>query len=363
MKVGGILPAIAIAVALSGVPLAGQAAEKRPWEFLKELVTKPMHKMERRARAPREKPTDGEQANAGPSAEEAALPGDETPVPVPRPRPEHRSAGRATPDFDAAFVPPPVLKVPRAGDKPQPAPAADAEPEVIPLGPPGAGADKQASFPFPIPRRRPEGLGVAPLAMLPEDQAPAVADQPAMPRIGSCATELAALGVDASPLAPVAEGACTVAAPVSINAFENGAVKLPIKALINCEIAKTAARWFHDTVQPTATASFGAPVTAVRVAASYDCRTRDHIVGAKLSEHAFGNAVDFSAFQVKGRWIEVGGSHPPDEQGFIDGIRGKACGPFKTVLGPGSDSYHADHLHLDLAKRRTAGPSKGLYCK
>jgi len=28
------------------------------------------------------------------------------------------------------------------------------------------------------------------------------------------------------------------------------------------------------------------------------------------------------------------------------------CTRFSTVLGPGSDGYHEDHIHLDLAERR-----------
>ena len=33
-------------------------------------------------------------------------------------------------------------------------------------------------------------------------------------------------------------------------------------------------------------------------------------------------------------------------------IRASACTRFSTVLGPGSDGYHEEHIHLDLAERR-----------
>jgi hypothetical protein len=151
--------------------------------------------------------------------------------------------------------------------------------------------------------------------------------------------------------------------PASVTSFEKGIVKLPVKALISCQMALTTARWLHDTVQPAALTELNGPVNGLRIAASYDCRTRDRIEGEKLSEHAFGNALDLSAFRVNGRWIEVGGEHDVRAAAFLARIRSEACGPFKTVLGPGSDGYHADHLHLDMATRRTAGPSKGLYCK
>jgi hypothetical protein len=38
---------------------------------------------------------------------------------------------------------------------------------------------------------------------------------------------------------------------------------------------------------------------------------------------------------------------------FRDGMRKTACERFKTVLGPGSDGYHEQHIHLDLAERRS----------
>jgi extensin-like protein len=37
---------------------------------------------------------------------------------------------------------------------------------------------------------------------------------------------------------------------------------------------------------------------------------------------------------------------------FRDEIRDSACRRFTTVLGPGSDSYHESHVHLDLIERR-----------
>ncbi len=51
----------------------------------------------------------------------------------------------------------------------------------------------------------------------------------------------------------------------------------------------------------------------------------------------------------------------PDAK-FLTEIRADACGPFRTVLGPGSDSYHSNHFHFDLAQRSKAGKRRGLYC-
>ena len=37
---------------------------------------------------------------------------------------------------------------------------------------------------------------------------------------------------------------------------------------------------------------------------------------------------------------------------FRDKIKADVCARFMTVLGPGSDGYHEEHIHLDLAERR-----------
>ena len=174
---------------------------------------------------------------------------------------------------------------------------------------------------------------------------------------------LDALGVTAKALPAIRDGACGMPDPVDVTALDDGDVPLTGQARVNRAIAATFAGWVHDMVEPAAKSLLGGELTGLRIADSYGCRTRDHIKNAKLSEHAFGNAIDVSAFRIGKQWIIVGGSHSSDQQAFLDKVRAAACGPFKTVLGPGSDSYHAEHFHLALAHRRTDGPSRGLYCK
>ena len=121
--------------------------------------------------------------------------------------------------------------------------------------------------------------------------------------------------------------------------------------MVNCEVASTLAAFMRDVVDPLARQKLGGSVTDIRVAASYDCRSRNNVPGAKMSEHAKGNAIDISAFKVKGEWIVVGGKNGLAQNAFLKEVRKAACGPFTTVLGPGSDAYHSDHFHLDLAQR------------
>jgi hypothetical protein len=76
--------------------------------------------------------------------------------------------------------------------------------------------------------------------------------------------------------------------------------------------------------------------------------------GARISEHAFGNALDISAFVLAdGRKVSVkdGWRGTPEEQGFLRDIQAAACDTFTTVLAPGSNAFHYDHIHVDLMRR------------
>ena len=75
---------------------------------------------------------------------------------------------------------------------------------------------------------------------------------------------------------------------------------------------------------------------------------------AHISEHAFGNALDIAAFTLAdGRTVTVknGWKGMPEEQGFLRDIQAAACQQFNTVLAPGSNVYHYDHIHVDLMRR------------
>ena len=144
--------------------------------------------------------------------------------------------------------------------------------------------------------------------------------------------------------------------------YEISGVSFSQPALVRCEIADTLADWIANTVQPRAKSIFGQNVTSFKVAASYSCRPRNNVRGAKLSEHGMGNAIDIAAFTLEdGTEINVLSdwySGPANNRAFLRAVRADACGPFHTVLGPGSDAEHHDHIHLDLQKERSGGP----YC-
>ncbi len=180
----------------------------------------------------------------------------------------------------------------------------------------------------------------------------------------ACLTALASLGVTAEMLPPIRANACGVAAPVLLTSVRGAtAVDMTPSATVNCQVAAAVDRWMESAVQPAAQRYLGGRITGVRVAAAYACRGRNNDPRADLSEHAFGNAIDISAFRTeKGEWVEVepAAAAGPMAGRFLDEVRAAACGPFTTVLGPGVP-LHNDHFHLDLARRGRTGESS--YCR
>jgi hypothetical protein len=115
-------------------------------------------------------------------------------------------------------------------------------------------------------------------------------------------------------------------------------------------------RWITDSVQPAALRWFGQPVIEIKQISSYSCRGMNGDSTAHISEHAFGNALDIAAFTLAdGRKVTVqSGWHGlPEEQGFLRDIQQAACQQFATVLAPGSNVYHYDHIHVDLMRRES----------
>jgi hypothetical protein len=119
-------------------------------------------------------------------------------------------------------------------------------------------------------------------------------------------------------------------------------------AELRCEMATQFANW----VREEAAAKFApARLSAIANFDSYDCRGRNRVAGAKISEHGKGNAIDIRAFVLAG-----GKSVSPVDYKVAhelrDSLKQSVCKSFTTVLGPGSDGYHEQHIHLDIAARR-----------
>jgi hypothetical protein len=138
----------------------------------------------------------------------------------------------------------------------------------------------------------------------------------------------------------------------SVSAF--GQVSMKPAATLACPIVSALDRWLTDSVQPAAMRWFGARVVEIKQISAYSCRGMNGNPHAHISEHAFGNALDIAAFTLAdGRRITVKGGWRgmPEEQGFLRDVQAAACQQFNTVLAPGSNAHHEDHIHVDLMRR------------
>lgn len=196
-----------------------------------------------------------------------------------------------------------------------------------------------------------------------EDKAAVAADA------GTCVGSL--VGVAGNQIKPFVQVAkpdpdeCRVADPVVVEALAvrtatgAGQVRLMPPPTVSCELARAVSLWLDTSLQPLARGAFGRELTALRVGGGHECRGRNRQMQGQLSEHATGRALDIFAFQLgeeKQGGLAVSVERPSglEQIRFLDAARQSACGAFMTVLGPGSDTAHANHLHVDIQQRRAA---------
>lgn len=128
--------------------------------------------------------------------------------------------------------------------------------------------------------------------------------------------------------------------------------RVPLKpaATMRCSMAAAVADWVRTDMAPLA-GSLNTKLLEIDNFDSFSCRGRNRVQGAKLSEHGRANALD-----VRGLRLANGQTIALTERNTPRVLREKVllslCTRFPTVLGPGSDGFHEDHIHFDLAERR-----------
>jgi hypothetical protein len=134
-----------------------------------------------------------------------------------------------------------------------------------------------------------------------------------------------------------------------------GPVGVSPAATLACPLISVLDQWITEAVQPAAMKWFGEPVVEIKQISAYSCRGMNGDPNATISEHAFGNALDIAAFTLAdGRKLDVqhGWHGSPEEQAFLHDVQASACEQFTTVLAPGSNAFHYNHIHVDLMRRR-----------
>lgn len=208
---------------------------------------------------------------------------------------------------------------------------------------------------IPLPRPRPADRTVGEVVLPPPEVAPPmeVTDAP-QPAPSACRLRLTSeLAIAPSVPAMTGPGECGGPDLIRLEAVmlpdHKGKVALNPPAVVRCSMAEAIVHWIRDDVAPAAVA-LGSALKALD-GSSYECRGRNRIAGAKLSEHGRANAFDLLRVKLaNGRMIDLTDQAAPTE--FRATIRQSACTRFTTVLGPGADRSHENHVHVDLAERR-----------
>ena len=211
----------------------------------------------------------------------------------------------------------------------------------------------------PLPRPRPaeapvteHKAGEKPV----ETDAPAAEAPSAAPAPSACRqalTESIAISPSIPPIS--GPGGCGGEDLVRLEAVvlpdNKGRVALKPAAVLRCSMASAIADWIRTDMAPLAEAR-GSRLSDLDNLDSYDCRGRNGVAGAPLSEHGRANALDVRALKLaSGASIALTDRDVPRE--VRETVLHSVCARFTTVLGPGSDGYHEDHIHLDLAERRS----------
>lgn len=170
----------------------------------------------------------------------------------------------------------------------------------------------------------------------------------------ACDLALQHFGARYERLAPQGDGDCAVPDPVRLMRL-SPEIALPAEPVLQCDTARALALWADRALKPAAAALPGAPrLTQLETGPGHVCRDR---VGTgkddpKPSEHSTGSAIDIARFVFDdGTAIDIEPREGDLEMAFQRSVRASACLYFTTVLGPGANAAHDDHLHLDLARR------------
>ncbi len=162
-------------------------------------------------------------------------------------------------------------------------------------------------------------------------------------------------------------GVCGMTRPLKVSGLDNGSIGLDKVLTIDCPMVPALEAWLNDVVEPDAEARFGQKVATVNVFGAYSCRSIDNMAGARLSEHAFGNAVDVAGFTLadgrKVSFVRDWKTADSQESAFLHEAHAGACRYFTTVLGPGADVFHYNHIHLDLANHGATDTGPRRICK
>jgi len=313
-------PEATAATAAAATPeVAANPAEAKP-------ETPPETTAEKPAERPAEPPVPAPEQTQSP--EQTGKAPEET-IPTPTPKPEEPAEQKPAAASDDGKAEPAKPDTAKPDDK---APQDKAADDKTPADKPADEKQEQAETPPPPP------------PLVEEDAA----------ELKACLADLGAIGAKFESVKPIDDGnSCGIKQPIEVAEVLPG-VDLG-GATMRCKTALTMAHWLKDTVQPALNIAMpGRKITGLVPGSTYQCRLRNSASTGKISEHGRGNAFDVAAFKLDNGEKVVMKRREDDhtlEGAFQMTATAGACLHFTTVLAPGSDAAHEDHLHLDIIER------------
>lgn len=221
----------------------------------------------------------------------------------------------------------------------------------------GQAAAAQPAPPLPPPRPIETPSPATPPAPQPEaPPAPTAEAPPAVPAAEDCLAGLKAAGFEIEPAEPpqVLNELCRIGTPVRLKAVPvatkpETVVRLANQPVLACRFAGPFGHWIGDLVAPLVAGIKQSELKAVQTGPGFECRNRNRAVAGKLSAHAQGLAIDIAGFDLaNGTTLRIKPEPDTAPDLALAALRKAACGWFTTILGPGSDEAHQDHLHVDI---------------
>jgi len=172
----------------------------------------------------------------------------------------------------------------------------------------------------------------------------------------SCFDELAARGIEYQRVPDFRNGeGCGIDQAIRV---ERSAIPWNRPSLASCPFE--LAEWDFETnvVQPAAERILKRRVAKLIHAGTYDCRGERGGDPNRLSQHAYGKAIDLLGFELDdGTTVSVfkdwNGDGPKAR--FLHEVAKGACGIFGVVITPNRNSFHSDHIHMDTGPYKLCG--------
>lgn len=150
---------------------------------------------------------------------------------------------------------------------------------------------------------------------------------------------------------PVNEGQCQIRSPLEITAFTKPVpIDLDQTITTNCTMTVALTEWVEQA-NNLAKTHLGSDIKTIGTGSHYQCRKVNNGSAGRVSEHAFGNALDIMSFTLANgekTTLATDWNGSEKQKKFWRELHKASCTLFMTVLGPEADSAHETNLHLDM---------------